>query len=132
MLRTIWQKWFHGDEHSLHTPKDVSAHFVLRYHELPIGFLSLDSGKWQFRYSDEFRKRELLRPIVEFPDTGRIYESDELWPFFSMRIPSLKQFSIEEIVKKESIDSNDELQLLRRFGRKTVSNPFELVEARIA
>ena len=47
-----------------------------------------------------------------------------------MRVPSLKQPLIREIVRVEGLDSRDEVQLLRRFGRKTISNPFELVEER--
>ncbi len=47
-----------------------------------------------------------------------------------MRVPSLKQPAINEIVMNEGIDANDRLQLLRQFGQRSVSNPIEPVEHR--
>ena len=127
MLKNIWHSWFSGEQRSPRTPLDTSAHFMLRYRQLPVGHLTLDHGRWRFAYTDEFRQSESLRPITEFPDLDRTYESDELWPFFFMRIPSSRQGAVEEFVRKEQIDSDDEVQLLRRFGRRTSANPFELV-----
>ena len=128
MLKHVWQKWFRGeDERKTSTPKEVVATFALAYRDIPVGVLTLAKGKWRFQYSDEFKKSDSLRPIVEFPDKDRVYETSELWPFFFMRIPSLKQAAVEDILKSEDIDSQDEMQLLRRFGRRTVANPFELI-----
>jgi HipA-like protein len=110
------------------TPRDARAAFSLRLGDLPVGILSVDGGRWTFRYADEFRARTDMRPLPIFPDVRQVYQSDELWSFFRMRVPSLKQPSVREIVDKEGIDSSDQVQLLRRFGRRTVSNPFELIE----
>ena len=93
-----------------------------------IGALTYDDGIWIFRYSEEFKQRQDLRPIIQFPDKGRVYESDELWPFFGMRIPSLKQPGVEKVVESEHIDPTDRVELLKRFGRRTISNPYELAE----
>ena len=109
-------------------PKDAHAEFTLLYKNTPIAILSAEDGKWRFHYTDEFR-RIRLRAFVEFPDLDKTYTSDELWPFFAMRIPSLKQPAVRQIVDEESIDPTDEVQLLRCFGRRTVANPFELVES---
>jgi hypothetical protein len=38
----------------------------------------------------------------------------------------LGQPRIREIIKAEQLDINNEAQLLRRFGRKTIANPYEL------
>jgi HipA-like protein len=105
------------------------ATFHVRYGNIEVGTLDLLDGVWKFRYSDEFRKNNQLRAITEFPDSSREYVSSELWPFFAMRIPSLKQAEIKAIVEREHIDEHDEATLLRRFGRRTVANPFELVES---
>ncbi|MEI8376767.1 MAG: HipA N-terminal domain-containing protein [Planctomycetota bacterium] len=105
------------------------AIFHILYGRIEVGTLELLDGIWKFRYSDEFRKGNHLRAITEFPDPTREYASSELWPFFAMRIPSLKQAEIRAIVEREHIDEHDEATLLRRFGRRTVANPFELVES---
>lgn len=108
---------------------ESQADFVLLYDKLRVGNLSLHDGRWRFEYTDEFREHPELRPLTEFPDTERRYESDELWPFFATRIPSLKRAEVKEVIDEESIDSRDQLQLLRRFGKRTISNPFVLVES---
>ena len=70
-----------------------------------------------------------MRPIVEFPDASRIYESRELWQFFASRIPSRERAEVVEILEREQIEEDDAVSLLRRFGHRTVTNPFELEAA---
>jgi len=113
---------------SIQTPAEARAHFRLCYGELPVVDLSVKDGVWTLRYTDEFRSQDKLRPLVEFPDVNRTYASEELWPSFSMRIPSLQQSSIRRIVDREKIDETDEVELLRRFGRRSIANPFELCD----
>lgn len=120
-----WQKYLGGEGHS--SPLHGDAIFKLLLREVEVGTLRASGGKWIFEYSDVFRKRSDLRPLVQFPDKAQIYSSEELWPFFGMRIPSLKQPSIAKIVDAEHIQSDDRVALLRRFGRRTISNPFQLV-----
>jgi HipA-like protein len=110
-------------------PPSNSVHevFKLRLGDLPVGVLSVRGGQWTFRYADEFRAQQKLRPLPIFPDVNKVYESNELWSFFRMRVPSLKQPSVRRIVDEQNIDSKDEVKLLKRFGRRTISNPFELV-----
>ncbi len=110
------------------TPADARAAFLRRFGSLTVGKLSVDKGVWTFRYSPAFRARNDMRPLPMFPDVNGVYRSDELWSFFRMRVPSLKQPAVRAIVDKEGIDSNDQITLLKRFGRRTISNPFELVE----
>lgn len=47
----------------------------------------------------------------------KTYKSEELWPFFRIRIPGLEQPSVQEILERENIDKNDEVELLKRFGK---------------
>ncbi len=114
---------------NLVTPKDKRASFILTYDKLVIGFLNVADGKWEFSYSEDFKKQDELKPIVDFPDKNRIYTSTDLWPFFASRIPSLSRPSIKEILDKSEIDSNDLVELLKLFGQKTISNPFHLQAA---
>ncbi|MCI0524091.1 MAG: HipA N-terminal domain-containing protein [Acidobacteria bacterium] len=118
-----------GFNKSIQAPPGVRAKFLLKYGDLLVGTLSVQDGKWKFEYSDEFRRKDLLRPIVEFPDVNKTYESDELWQFFASRIPSPEQAEVEEILKRENIEEDDAVRLLQRFGKRTIANPFELETA---
>ena len=126
-LRNLWSS-VSGGPHE-RKPQHSFAQFQLRYGSLPVGVLSNDAGHWTFRYTAEFQRRQDLRPLVQFPDTSKTYESEELWPFFGMRIPSLKQPFVKKVVKGEKINARDKVELLRRFGRRTIANPYELIES---
>jgi len=101
--------------------------FVLHYEDLEIGRLKVENGEWQFAYSDTFKSQDELKPLTDFPYVDRVYSDHDLWPFFSLRIPSLKQRSVKEFMQAKQIDEPDEATLLERFGRRTASNPYELV-----
>ena len=114
---------------SVQAPPDERTRFLLTYNDLLVGTLTAEKGKWQFEYSEEFKKKEELRPIVEFADVNKVYENQELWQFFASRIPSFEQAEIEAIIERENIDNTDAVSLLKRFGRRTINNPFELKAA---
>jgi|SRR5215813_5691768 len=118
-----------GFRKGIEAPEGVRAKFYLKYEDLLVGTLSVQDGIWSFEYSDEFRHSDLLRPIVEFPDVSRTYESKELWQFFASRIPSPEHAEVEEILRREHIEEGDAVSLLKRFGRRTVANPFYLEAA---
>ena len=107
-------------------PSEVKAEFLLFHGNLLVGTLSLTEGRWRFEYSDEFKLKTDLRPLVEFPDLDKVYENEELWQFFVSRIPSTEQPDVEEVLENENIDETDIVALLKRFGKRTISNPFEL------
>jgi HipA-like protein len=89
--------------------------------------LYCEKGEWYYKYADDFKSHsEEYNRIVGFPDLDKTYKSDSLWPFFQIRIPGLKQPAIQEILEKEKIDQANEVALLKRFGKKTISNPYEL------
>lgn len=120
----------HSEGHEdLETPSGIKAEFELKYKSLTVGYLELNDGVWKFSYSSEFKDQDELRPIVQFPDTYKVYKNEELWPFFTIRIPGLNQPEIENIIESENIDRSNEVELLKRFGEKTISNPYELVGA---
>ena len=107
------------------------AAFRLMLGQVHVGVLTFSDGQWRFEYSDDFRRDAGLRPLVSFPDKSAVYESDELWPFFAMRVPSLKQPAIQEQIARERIDRADRVALLRRFGGRTIANPYRLVDATV-
>lgn len=118
-----------GARNVVHAPVGVRAKFLLKYSELVVGILTVEDETWHFEYSEEFKRQEQLRPLVEFPDVEKSYQSKELWQFFAMRIPSTEQSEVDEIIQREKIPEDDAVRLLKRFGTRTIANPFELTLA---
>ncbi len=117
-------------QESIETPLNQTIIFILKYKDLVIGELTLNKGIWTFVYSDAFKTQSDIEPLPDFPDIDKVYtKEDELYPFFLIRIPSLKQPSVQEIIKKNKIDANNEVELLKTFGYKSIANPFVLTPA---
>ena len=126
--------WFskneEGFEMQVQLPTDEDAKFILTVDKILIGVLYCEKGEWYFKYADDFKNHSNeYNRIVGFPDLDKTYKSDSLWPFFQIRIPGLKQPAIQEIIQNEKIDQENEVALLKRFGQKTISNPYQLVIA---
>lgn len=127
MIQQIFNKLFSkGDEPHDFAPIEQNGKMTLKLNDLIIGYLTCSNEEWTFKYSDEFQNQNEFHSIVGFPKLDQVYKSKKLWPFFQIRIPGLKQPAIIETIKKENIKYN-EFELLKRFGRKSVSNPYELV-----
>lgn len=129
MLKKIVNKiWNTEGQEGIVTPADKKAVFYLTYNDLPIGNLSLVDGVWHFTYSKEFREQQEILPLIDFPNKNEKYESHQLWPFFSYRIPGLNQPAVQEIIRKDNVETN-EVDLLKKFGLHSVYNPFVLQPA---
>ena len=131
MLKQL-KKWFSKGTDDLHTtlPLNEHARFIITVDHLTIGILESMNGEWIFKYTEEFKEhkdKDKYKLIVGFPDVDKEYRSQSLWPFFRIRIPGLKQPSVQRIIKEEHIDQDNEVALLKRFGHRTISNPYELV-----
>lgn len=102
------------------------AKFALSYKDLKIGFLEFSPGEnaWIFSYSEEFKKQHTIAPIISFPDTSKVYHGKELWSFFSSRIPDNVGSSSNDI--KSKLENIALIDLLQSYGRKTITNPFDL------
>ncbi|MCU0436054.1 MAG: HipA N-terminal domain-containing protein [Bacteroidia bacterium] len=128
MLNKLINLFGKGDEDETHLPENESYNFRLMVDNLEVGTLRCESGFWFFKYSDEFKKHlQEYKPLTEFPDLEKEYQDDFLWPFFKIRIPGLKQPAIQEIIKREKIDQMNEAALLKRFGERTIANPYQLL-----
>lgn len=129
---TIWGKvkafFAKSDEDmAMLLPKSEKITFKLKVDDLTIGILKCEDGLWRFKYSEEYKKNPgQYNRIIGFPDLSKEYTSDTLWPFFRIRIPGLKQPAVREIIDKEHIDAENEAVLLKRFGERTISNPYIL------
>jgi len=106
--------------------RSKNAIFVLVLGRLPMLVLSRNSDGWTMRYTDAFKNQSRVAPLVPFPDVNKVYRSQELWPFFSVRIPSIARPEVERTVREEHLDYDDLAAMLRRFGRRSVADPFEL------
>lgn len=128
MLKKIFKAFIKKEEIlELELPKVENAKFLLKASSLIVGTLFFERGEWNFEYSNEFKSSSHgFNTIVGFPDTEKVYKSHELWPFFQVRIPGLKQPQVIDIINKEKIDINNKVALLKRFGNKTITDPYIL------
>jgi HipA-like protein len=124
-------KFFRNEEQTeeLTTPVEVQVTMVLEYDGLVIGNLSHAKGIWHFEYSEAFKKQDKVDVLIDFPDKNQKYKSEFLWPFFAHRIPGLGQPQVQEIIKAARINKHNQVDLLKKFGQKSISNPFVLSEA---
>ncbi len=120
MLKRIL-KLFKSEEgqEDFYTPTDIEIVFSLTYRSLEIGTLRLKTGEWAFQYSEGFKNQDKIKPLLDFPNVHKIYTSEELYPFFTQRIPGVGQ----NVRKMENLN---EVDLLKKFGKQTISNPFVL------
>jgi HipA-like protein len=126
-LKNLFSKSQEDSELVLRLPENAKATFELKVDRMVIGTLRCEMGNWVFKYSDEFKNhKDEYNHIAGFSQLDKIYQNETLWPFFQTRIPGLKQPSVKEIIEKEHINASDEFALLKRFGKKTISNPYEL------
>ena len=88
------------------------AVFHLNYGNILIGILTYNNEKWIFEYDDEFKKNQLLRAIIDFPDKNKVYVNNELWPFFATRIPTINQPFQHKKIRKANISEDDSVGLL--------------------
>ena len=136
-LATFLKKHFSKPEMSEDISSDEKATFILMHRELHLGTLELNEGTWSFEYSHIYKQllnkaepstnlEYLVQPLFAFPDINKKYTSPTLWHFFVARIPGLKQPDVQDIMKAKNIERTDLVALLTQFGRKTITNPFEL------
>lgn len=130
MLKKIAKAFWHtGEMKNRLTPDDIQIQFVLSFSKLIIGYLSVDQGKWSFEYSEDFKKQTDILPLSNFPNKDQVYSSEELWPFFASRIPSVAQLESKAKVTESEVNDRNEVELLRKYGYKTITNPFTLSAA---
>ncbi|KAA6330370.1 hypothetical protein EZS27_020914 [termite gut metagenome] len=122
MLKKVINKfWFNDDERSLQIVEDEEVGFVLLYGNIIVGTLTYSENRWNFEYSNEFKIQTEIIPLVNFPQKEKVYDSEKLWPFFASRVPSSSQLMMTDDAEK-----TDLVELLKKYGRRTITNPFEL------
>ena len=129
-LKHILQKltpWSGDDEFlSKLNSKNENAKFELLFEDKLVGILEFNEDKWIFEYSQEYKEKQFVLPLINFPDINKKYEFEELMPFFATRIPNLNQPYHETKLEKLEGDKTSLVSLLKIFGEKSINNPFEL------
>lgn len=111
--------WHDSDETNLKAVSGKTGKFDLMLGTLHVGTLIYSNDVWKFSYSDEFKQQTSFIPLVNFPSKDKVYESDQLWPFFASRLPGN--------AKLESEASKDDIvTLLQKYGRHVITNPYVL------
>ena len=118
-----------GGYEDLQTPKEETITFNLMYKDLLVGTLELEGGWWRFRYSAAFKNQDNLKPLPDFPNLEKVYNSEDLYPFFLHRIPSTKQPKVRAVIKEKNVDETNKVALLKLFGFRSITNPFTLSPA---
>lgn len=121
-LKKISDRLFWSEsQHDKVLASENDAAFNVNLGKMLVGTLLYSAGIWYFNYSNEFKLQNRILPLANFPLKDKKYVTRELWPFFASRIPSNAQLQIEKDKPKEDV-----VTLLRRFGRRTVANPYEV------
>ena len=119
--KAITKLFWSESQNNMVLATDHEASFHVSLGRLLVGTLVFSDGLWHFSYSEDFKSQNRIMPLTNFPSKDIEYTAKELWPFFASRIPSDAQLQIEKDSNREDIVS-----LLRRFGRWTIANPYEL------
>ena len=133
ITRLLARLWGPSTHDELVTETADRAVFRLTYGGLIIGVLTADTGTWRFVYSDQFKEQigasGGIRTLTDFPDTDKVYSSEELLPFFLARIPGQSQPEFQARVEARGLDRRNAVHLLREFGERSISNPFRVTPA---
>lgn len=94
-----------------------------------IGKLS-HSGSYSFEYFEAAKEAEKAgwEPLEAFPKLDITYESENLFPVFSSRLPDRKRRDIKKILEKYELSVFDEFQLLRKSGARLPIDTYEFVD----
>lgn len=136
-MKITWlRRWLRSENASLQDaekPTKSASQLVFRlvYENIEIGTLEFSNNQWRFVYSEWFKNQSEVKPFANFPDVTREYISDDLPPFFESRLPGVSQPQVEAFLKGKAQASEGETKaaLLKQFGRRTITNPFELTPA---
>ena len=128
MFKSLYRRfnWLQNINEPSNTDK---VSFELKLGSLHVGTLSREGQEWVFAYTEAFGRQRQVAPIVDFPMVGRVYRSEDLWPFFALRIPSTTQASVQAYLRERGQTQAEAADLMKKFGRRSISNPFLLTPA---
>lgn len=97
----------------------------------PIGRLTFDRGVYQFAYTHGARtaqEQARFQLLPSFPSLNKVYESNELFPLFSNRLPSRSRVDYEQFVEWLNLPlyEDDPVALLARSAGRRATDTFEV------
>ena len=66
--------------------------------------------------------------LIAFPNLKDIYQSKEIFPAFSSRLPDRRRKDIKEILDKYKLDRYDAFELLKKSGGKLPTDSLEFID----
>ncbi len=75
-------------------------------------------------YDPKFIKSSGARPISAFPDFQEEYRREDLWPFFSVRLPPVDREDVRRVLEERHIPESDVLRILAEVSSRGVSSPY--------
>jgi hypothetical protein len=95
-----------------------------------IGELS-KNGKYEFKYRikdvDNATKNG-FEPLIAFPNINEVYESHDIFPAFSSRLPDKRRKDVKEILAKYKLEKYDAFELLKKSGGKLPTDSLEFID----
>lgn len=92
-----------------------------------IGRLEVHGQSYEFRYDDRVAEVEGFEPFLAFPDLGRTYRSEELFPFFSNRVLSARRPDYPVYLERLGLRTGDPVEILARSGGGRATDAVHLV-----
>ena len=89
-----------------------------------LGLLTKEGGEFVFRYDPTFARAQDAMPISAFPDLDQEYRSEDLWPFFAVRLSPVEREDVKRALEQRHIPESDVLRLLAELSRRGVSSPY--------
>lgn len=97
-----------------------------------IGALFKQNGKYYFKLSKTHIEKALdenviSKAVLPFSDYDKIYENDEIFTIFKIRLPKIERYSKEEfegLLKSLGMEQYDEFEYLRRTKGQLITDKF--------
>lgn len=106
--------------------------------KLIIGALCRDKekNKYYFKLNENYMKKaeeqsEFSPAMVPFSDVNRIYESNQLFPFFKIRVPKVEKMDeedIKDLLEEFQMKEFDEFEFLKKSKGDIITDNFILEE----
>ena len=99
-------------------------------------FRDKEKRKYYFKMSRRhvekaIKEKAISKALLPFYDLDKIYESDEIFAIFKVRLPKIERFSedeLEDFLKDLNMKEYDEFEYLRKTKGRLVTDKFILEE----
>ncbi len=89
--------------------------------ECLVGHLFHENSEFVFRYNADYNSA----PIPAFPSLEDEYRSEDLWPFFAVRIPPLEREDVQREMSERHIEKDQIIDILGSLARFSVTSPYQ-------